>query len=80
MPWDPEIYGYVCFCVFGWIINSVVEPSQKHERKHNTESFARKRTLNHDFSYNSVCKTVCKASFCYGALEMIILMIQEIVF
>ena len=42
---NPKMYGHVCFCVFGWVMNNAVGPNQKQKRKHNAESCARKRTL-----------------------------------
>ena len=33
MPWNPEMHGYVRFCIFGWIANSAVGPNQKGKRK-----------------------------------------------
>ena len=43
------MYGYARFCVFGWIVNIVVGPSQKQKYKGNTESFAHKRALRKEF-------------------------------
>ena len=32
MSWDPKMHWYMRFCVFGWVVNSAVRPSQKRKR------------------------------------------------
>ena len=48
----------MCFCVFGYIINSVVGRNQKQKRKLNTETFARKRTLEVEVQFGSASTAV----------------------
>ena len=48
----------MCFCVFGYIINSVVGHNQKQKRKLNTETFARKRTLEVEVQFGSASTVV----------------------